>query len=351
MHVTVGCSDLDYISISDVHTFSQAPGTKVLLSCNNDGDEYFINITCQANGHWLPDPICFLGKHVYISATHILDINVYCNFLHVDLVDDLQGQNVSQIPSEKQSTPLETFLIPVYVLAGVVALILCVIMGLTAACVWRGILKRKGRKREESHSTIGANNCVYDDIHCDPVYDTINPSNVSVCDLKFPLSSNEAYTSAQFKEANFNSLRGELTNRDAQATSGTGSTLTLLDNNCAYQTAATLCHTSTVATQYSEGFDKPRLHYCGKHHLSDPSVKNSQQLLQEWINNTHSSQICSVQQIELAQDFQNQLSVSNSIYSSNNKIEQTATCNDSTMDPICDSRSYNYRDQDIINSK
>ena len=160
-------------------------------------------------------------------------------------------------------------------------------MGLTAACVWRGTLKRKRRKREESRSAIGANNCVYDDIHCDPVYDKINPSDVSVCDLKFPLSSNEAYTSVHFQETNFTSLRGELTNKDAQATSGTGSTLTLLDNNCAYQTAAYLCHNST---NYPDCFVNSESQYCGKHHLVDPSITNSQQLLQECSKNTYISQ-------------------------------------------------------------
>ena len=54
----VGCSKLDdTVSVFDINhsTFSQAPGTEVLLSCNlNNGDE-IIRTTCQDDGRWEPD--------------------------------------------------------------------------------------------------------------------------------------------------------------------------------------------------------------------------------------------------------------------------------------------------------
>ena len=62
---SVGCSELDLSSFNTLNSliFSQAPRTEILL-CRINGEE-FVNIICENNGQWLPDPntlMCFPGK-------------------------------------------------------------------------------------------------------------------------------------------------------------------------------------------------------------------------------------------------------------------------------------------------
>ena len=68
MHA-VGCREFDHFSFNiSESTFSQAPGTQILLSCYFYMDGYVITI-CQEDGRWEPDPDslrCTIGDYVYV---------------------------------------------------------------------------------------------------------------------------------------------------------------------------------------------------------------------------------------------------------------------------------------------
>ena len=62
MHLiyAVGCNKIDgsLFGMVNTSTFSQAPGTEILISCNNSDRENseIIYSTCQDDGRWVPDP-------------------------------------------------------------------------------------------------------------------------------------------------------------------------------------------------------------------------------------------------------------------------------------------------------
>ena len=58
----VGCNKIDdnFFGMVNASTFSQAPGTEILIMCNTSDTEnseiIYSMTTCQGDGRWLPDP-------------------------------------------------------------------------------------------------------------------------------------------------------------------------------------------------------------------------------------------------------------------------------------------------------
>ena len=109
------------------------------------------------------------------------------------------------------------------------AFVLCVLIGLTAACIWRASWWKKKKALVSSNRA----DCVYDDITLGPVYETIDPLKSLADDAKVMMTTNEAYKTILLKRTNVTSLDADVVNIKAHDTSGTG--LILMEKNTSYQ--------------------------------------------------------------------------------------------------------------------
>ena len=236
--------------------FSQAPKTEILLPCGINGEE-FVSIICQNNGQWLPDPkfpntllcssdkllFCMLNLNVCVVIVP-LDFSTTRNELHV------QGpQSPSETIAVTDTSPSQTFLIPVYALAGTVTIIivLCTSVVVAVACIWRATLS----KRERAVSS-GDNNCVYDEI-VEPVYEKIEYTKepVTVNTMIVSVTENEAYKRITCKETNLTPMGEDIKVNDAYCL--LESPQTIAENNKSYQTSAPL---SVPIVQMPKGVDE-----------------------------------------------------------------------------------------------
>ena len=119
----------------------------------------------------------------------------------------------------------------VYILVPTVlaAFVLCLLIGLTAACIWRASWCKKKKAPVSSNRA----DCVYDDITVGPVYETIDPLKSLVDGAKVTMTTNEAYKTIPLKRTNVTSLDVDVVNAKAHDTSGTG--LILMEKNNSYQ--------------------------------------------------------------------------------------------------------------------
>ena len=111
------------------------------------------------------------------------------------------------------------------------AFVLCLLIGLTTACIWRASWWKKKKALVSSNRA----DCVYDDITVGPVYETIDPLKSLVDDAKVTMTTNEAYKTIPLKRTNVTvtSLDKAVVNNEAHDTSGTG--LILMEKNNSYQ--------------------------------------------------------------------------------------------------------------------
>ena len=115
--------------------------------------------------------------------------------------------------------------------------VLCLLIGLTTACIWRASWCKKKRAPVSSNRA----DCFYDDITVGPVYETIEPVYETIEPLKslavakVTMTTNEAYKTIPLKRTNVTvtSLDKAVVNNEAHDTSGTG--LILMEKNNSYQ--------------------------------------------------------------------------------------------------------------------
>ena len=98
----------------------------------------------------------------------------------------------------------ERVLFVVYILVPTVlaAFVLCLLIGLTTACIWRASWWKKKKAPVSSNRA----DCVYDDIVVGPVYETIEPLKSLADDAKVTMTTNEAYKTILLKRTNVTSL-------------------------------------------------------------------------------------------------------------------------------------------------
>ena len=86
----------------------------------------------------------------------------------------------------------------IFVPSVVTAFVLCLLTGLTAACIWRASWCKKKKAPVSSNRA----DCVYDDITLGPVYETIDPLKSLADDAKVTMTANEAYKTIPLKRTN-----------------------------------------------------------------------------------------------------------------------------------------------------
>ena len=238
----VGCSELDLTSFNiNSSMFSQAPRTEILLPCGINGEE-FVSIICQDNGQWLPDPkfpntlLCSSDELLFC----MLNLNVCMVIVPLDFTttrNELQGpQSPSETIAVTDTSPSQTFLIPVFALAGTVTIIivLCTSVVVAVACIWRATLSKR-----EGVVSSGGDNCVYDEI-VEPVYEKIEYTKepVTVNTMVMSVTENEAYKRIAYKETNFTTMEVDVKVNDAYCL--LESSQIIAENNKSYQTSAPL---------------------------------------------------------------------------------------------------------------
>ena len=129
-------------------------------------------------------------------------------------------------PSSNDGVLLVVYILVPTVLA---AFVLCLLIGLTATCIWRASWWKKKKVPVSSNRA----DCVYDDITVGPVYETIEPLKSLVNGAKVTMTTNEAYKTIPLKRTNVTSLDADVVNAKVHDASGTG--LILMEKNNSYQ--------------------------------------------------------------------------------------------------------------------
>ena len=131
----------------------------------------------------------------------------------------------------------ETVLFVAYIVIAmtVAALVLCLLTGLTAACIWRACLYRRANQEYDDIIVIG------------PVYETVQSAGNLTDDTQVPTTTNEAYKTIPVRRTNITSLDVDVVNNEAHDTSGTG--LILMEKNTSYQITVPKCSPITTSSE------------------------------------------------------------------------------------------------------
>ena len=285
--------------------FSQAPRTEIMVPCSVSGEE-FVNIICQDNGQWLPDPntlneICFQS-------------------------DSTKFKISSPIPSETSS--FKAFLIPIFVLVGTVAVVLCLAVVLIVVCIWRATVAKKRRERELS--IVEITNCIYDEV-VGPVYaETINVIKESASGERVSMTNNEAYESVFSKQTNFASLESDVdvTSNGAYYVIPFCRNVMSLERN---ESCNTAIHLNSLVATNCKDFECTQLVCHGKHQENFSENHHELLLLNQFVNNTNPSQKVDLNQGQSCS--QNHSSMSLDKFESFGVVEKTSNPKLNTLSP------------------
>lgn len=169
-------------------------------------------------------------------------------------------KNDLQVPTTQPGSIIhsKTFLIPIYILSGMVAMFLCMFSVFIAVCIWKAAAAKQRQKRGGSALSSEVN-CTYDEIVV-PVHEKIKTTHDSFGSVDVMVTANEAYDTIQFKEKNFSSSDTDMTNNSVYQ-SKSDSTLLMVNNSC-YQNPEQLRF--PVATN-SKSVANTQLHCYEKH--------------------------------------------------------------------------------------